>query len=75
MQHDAERTKFLEAQGIEELHFWNHQWNKNREGVLLEIWEALHRRSGCGVVMRKIQNHRFVPPNPERIIPKKGNSK
>ena len=74
IQHDAERTKSLESQGIEELRFWNHQWNKNREGVLLEIWNALHRRTGCVAVMRKVQNHRFIPPNPDQIIPKKGNS-
>ena len=72
---DSERTKFLDAQGIEELRDWNHQWNKNREGVMLEIWDALHRRTGCVTVMRKIQNHRFVPPNPDQIIPKKGNLK
>jgi hypothetical protein len=75
MQHDAERTKFLNTYGIEELRFWNHQWNKNREGVLLEIWEALHRCTGCVAVIRKVQNHRFVPPNPDQIIPKKGNIK
>jgi very-short-patch-repair endonuclease len=72
MQRDAERTKYLDSQGIEELRFWNYQWNKNREGVLLEIWEVLHRRTGCVAVMRKVQNHRFVPPNPDMIIvPKK----
>ena len=75
IQHDAERTKFLDSQGIEELRFWNRQWNKNREGVLLEIWDALHRRTGCVAVMRKVQNHRFVPPIPDRVLPKKGNSK
>ena len=75
LEHDAKRTEFLASQGIEELRFWNHQWNKNREGVLLEIWEALHRRTGCVAVMRKVQNHRFVPPNPDRIILKKGNAK
>jgi very-short-patch-repair endonuclease len=47
LQRDEERAKFLAAEGIEELRFWNHQWRKNREGVLLEIWEALHRRTGC----------------------------
>ena len=39
-----------------------------REGVLLEIWHALHRRTGCVKVMRKEQNHRFVPPPPEQLI-------
>lgn len=74
-QQDSKRARFLDTQGIEELRFWNHQWNKNREGVLLEIWVALHRRTGCVAVMRKVQNHRFIPPNPDRIIPKKGNFK
>ena len=70
LQRDEERAKFLAAEGIEELRFWNHQWRKNREGVLLEIWEALHRRTGCVKVMRKKQNHRFVPPKPGQLIPK-----
>jgi very-short-patch-repair endonuclease len=75
IQNDAARTRFLDSQGIEELRFWNHQWNKNREGVLLEIWEALYCRTGCVAVMRKVQNHRFVPPNPDLIISKKGSAK
>ncbi len=67
IQRDEERTKFLEAEGIEELRFWNYQWHKNREGVLLEIWVALHRRTGCVKLSRKEQNHRFVPPKPEQL--------
>jgi len=67
MQRDEERMQFLEVEDIEELRFWNHQWRTNREGVLLEIWNALHRRTGCVKVQRKIENHRFVPPNPERL--------
>lgn len=74
-EHDAKRKELLESRGIEELRYWNHQWNKNREGVLLEIWEALHRRTGCVAVMRKVQNHRFIPSNPDRIIAKKGSAK
>ena len=66
-QRDEVRVKFLVAQGIEELRFWNHQWKKNHDGVLLEIWNALHRRTGCAAVMRKLQNHRFAPPNIEHI--------
>ena len=46
-QRDEIRAKFLEKQGIEELRVWNHQWRSNREGVLLEIWRVLHRRTGC----------------------------
>jgi ATP-dependent helicase HrpA/adenine-specific DNA-methyltransferase len=65
--HDEERTKFLQALGIEELRFWNHQWRKNRDGVLLEIWNALCRRTGCLRVLRKEQSHRHVPPRVEQI--------
>src|SRR4051795_9682694 len=39
---DEAREKFLLAEGIEELRFWNHQWRSNAEGVLLDIWHALH---------------------------------
>jgi very-short-patch-repair endonuclease len=70
IQRDEERAKFLAAKGIEELRFWNHQWRKNREGVLLDIWAALRCRTGCVKVMRKEQNHRFVPPKPEQLIEK-----
>jgi len=70
LQCDEERAKILAAEDIEELRFWNHQWRKNREGVLLEIWEALHRRTGCMKVMRKEQNHRFIAPRPEQLIGK-----
>ncbi|MBI4663928.1 MAG: DUF559 domain-containing protein [Verrucomicrobia bacterium] len=70
LQRDEERAKFLAAEGIEELRFWNHQWRKNREAVLLDVWVALRRRTGCVKVMRKEQNHRFVPPKPEQLIEK-----
>ncbi|HSY17764.1 MAG TPA: DUF559 domain-containing protein [Candidatus Acidoferrales bacterium] len=72
-QHDIEREKYLAAQGIEEMRFWNRQWRTNREGILLEIWNALHRRTGCVAVVRKVENHRYLPPNPDRLIqaPKK----
>jgi len=66
-QRDEERHKFLESQGIEELRFWNHQWQENREGVLLEIWNALHRKTGCVAAMRKVHNHRYVPPKVEQV--------
>jgi len=58
---DIEREKFLLERDIEELRFWNHQWHQNREGVLLEIWHALQRRSGCTQVMRKLENQTYVP--------------
>ncbi len=70
MQHDLERKQFLDSKGIEELRFWNHQWRKNRDGVLLEIWDALHRRTGCVKVVRKTENHRFIPPDPDSMTPK-----
>ena len=65
---DEEREKFLASKGIEELRFWNHQWQNNREGVLLEIWNALHRLTGCVAVVRKVQNYRFLPPKADALI-------
>src|ERR1035437_1983360 len=53
--HDVEREEFLTAKGIEELRFWNHQWRENPDGVLLEIWNALHCQTGCVSVVRKTQ--------------------
>jgi very-short-patch-repair endonuclease len=62
LQHDEERREFLAAQGIEEMRFWNHQWRKNRDGVLLDIWNELQRRTGCVAIIRKVQTQRYVPP-------------
>ncbi len=70
-QRDVEREKFLSEQGIEELRFWNREWRQNREGVLLTIWEALHRRTGCVQILRKEENNRFVPSEPEKMILKR----
>ncbi|HEV2437216.1 MAG TPA: DUF559 domain-containing protein [Verrucomicrobiae bacterium] len=67
-QRDEERKKVLTSVGIEELRFWNHQWCAGREAVLLEIWNSLHRRTGCVAVMRKVENHRFIPPKIGEII-------
>ena len=67
-QRDKQREQFLASQDIEELRFWNHQWRENRDGVLLAVWEALHRRTGCVKVMRKTGNHCFVPPSPDKIV-------
>jgi len=64
---DIVREKFLANRGIEEVRFWNHQWRKNREGVLLEIWHAVQRRTGCTQVMRKLDNQRYVPPPLEQL--------
>jgi very-short-patch-repair endonuclease len=65
---DEKRESFLAEQGIEELRFWDHQWRKNRDGILLDIWSALHRRTGCTAVMRKSRNNRFVPPSPGELL-------
>jgi very-short-patch-repair endonuclease len=64
---DEERRRFLAMEGIEELRFWNHQWNENPNGVLLEIWQALRRRTGCAKVLRHYENHRFIPPSPQQL--------
>jgi very-short-patch-repair endonuclease len=61
-EHDLERERWLAREGIGELRFWNHQWRRNRAGVLLEIWQALRRRTGCVVVERLAANNRLVPP-------------
>jgi len=67
LRHDEERREFLAAQDIEEMRFWNHQWRKNRDGVLLDIWNALQKRTGCVAIMRKVQTHRYVPPEIEQL--------
>jgi very-short-patch-repair endonuclease len=67
---DAAREAFLAAQDIQVLRFWNHQWRRNRHGVLLEIWEALRQRTGCVEVNRRLQNQRIAPPDPDRLVKK-----
>ena len=67
---DVERERFLAANGIAVLRFWNRQWRENREGVLLEIWHALYTRTGCTQIMRKVENQRYVPPDPRRLTKK-----
>ncbi len=69
-QRDQERKQFLAEQDIVELRFWNRQWHSNREGILLEIWEVLHHRTGRTKLLRKVQNHRYVPPDPGKVLPK-----
>jgi very-short-patch-repair endonuclease len=68
--HDQKRGEWLAQNDVEELRFWNHQWRKNPGGVLLQIWHALHRRTGCVQVVRKTENLRFVPPDPNRLVGK-----
>src|SRR5690242_14793180 len=65
--HDIEREKFLQERGIEEVRFWNRQWRENREGVLVEIWHALQRRTGCTQIMRKLENQTYVPPPGDQL--------
>jgi dihydrofolate synthase / folylpolyglutamate synthase len=64
---DAAREKFLVDQGIETLRCWNSQWRENREGCLLEIWNAVQQRSGCVRVMKNAGEQRFVPPDVKEI--------
>ena len=64
---DQKRDQFFASQNIEIMRYWNHQWRKNREGILLEIWHSLYRRTGCLQVARKESNNRFVPPQPNQI--------
>jgi very-short-patch-repair endonuclease len=64
---DEVREKYLAEQGVETLQFWDHQWRKNRNGCLLEIWNALQRRTGCVRIMKDDEEQRFVPPDLKRI--------
>lgn len=71
MHRDAEREKFLEEQGIMTLRFWNHEWRENREGCLVEIWNAVQQRSGCVRVMQNAKEQRFIPPDQKQVKPSK----
>lgn len=62
IQRDGEREKFLAEKGIAVLRFWNHQWRKNQNGCLLDIWNAVQQRSGCVRVMDNAEEQRFIPP-------------
>jgi hypothetical protein len=37
---------------------------------LLEIWHALHKRTGCTGLSRKSQNHKYRPPKPNQLTEK-----
>jgi len=65
---DVAREQWLAQEGIEELRFWNRQWRRNPAGVLLEIWQAVQRRTGCVAVVRLSGNNRFVPPSKGQLI-------
>lgn len=72
---DQARAAALAAEGIEELRFWNHDWHTNRHGVLLAIWDAIQRRTGCARLPRKVGNHRFIPPEPGQLKPAPGHER
>ncbi len=66
---DTERDTFLAARGIEVMRFWNHEWNKNREGSLMEIWAALTRRVPADEMVKlDLSDARFIPPDESGII-------
>lgn len=67
IQSDEARKKFLTEQGIEVLRFWNHQWRKNREGCLVEIWNVVQRNTGCVRIMKDVEQQRFVSPDTSQI--------
>jgi len=67
IQRDEVRNKFLAEHDIKTLRFWNHQWRQNREGCLLEIWNALQRRTGCVQIMKNVEAQRFIPPPMSQI--------
>lgn len=62
-----EARDILMEQGIVSLRFWNHQWRKNREGCLLEIWDTLQRRTGCVQIMKNDERHTFIPPYTHQV--------
>lgn len=67
IQRDEVRERFLANQEIETLRFWNHQWRQNREGCLLEIWNAVQRRTGWVRIMENVEEQKFVPPDLKKI--------
>jgi very-short-patch-repair endonuclease len=71
MTHDREREVFLAQQDIMVLRFWNHQWRKNPDGCLIDIWNALQERTGCLRVMKETDGQRFIPPESGAVQPKR----
>ena len=67
LQRDAQRDKFLAEQGIQTIHIWNHQWRRNSEGCLLDLWAEVQRLTGCVRVLREVEKQRFIPPSPDQI--------
>src|SRR5688500_12788024 len=67
IQRDQLKEEFLAQEGILELRLWNHQCRDNRDGVLLELCNALYYRTRCASADRKVENHRYAPLNPNQI--------
>ena len=67
IQKDEARSRSLAEKGIELLRFWNHQWRKNRDGCLIEIWNAVQRRSGVVRIMNNAEEQKFIPPESDAI--------
>ena len=72
IQNDGARSKRLTEQGIEVLRFWNHQWRDNRDGCLLETWNALQRRTGVLHILDNLEKQKFIPPDLKHIKQKHG---
>ena len=72
IQRDETRAKKLAEERIEILRFWNHQWRNNRDGCLLDIWNALQRRTG--VVQVAKGDHTFIPPDLKAIGQRKADA-
>ncbi|HWC61019.1 MAG TPA: endonuclease domain-containing protein [Verrucomicrobiae bacterium] len=71
VQKDEARTKKLAEENIEVLRFWNHQWRENRDGCLIEIWNALRRRTGIVQIRNKVEKQRFIPADLQHIQQKR----
>jgi very-short-patch-repair endonuclease len=69
-QKDDTRTRKLAEKNIDILRFWNHQWRENRDGCLVEIWNALQQRTGIVQVMNRAEEQTFIPPDLKSIKPK-----
>src|SRR2546428_5053875 len=68
---DQERNRFLAAQGIKVLRFWNHQLRKELASVRCEIWYSLMERAG-----RTAEIAALLPkpphPSPQALSPRRG---
>ena len=67
IQQDEGREKCLAEQGIDTIRFWNHQWRQNRDGCLLDIWNAVRQRTGCVRIMANADEQKYIPPDVGQI--------